>query len=263
MFVVYLFLKAVQFLPALVCGVAVSASVYLKSPLDNYIGVLGCKTLITLNYASILSLNLGGTCNAMYRMIIYRFTCRISQCKTIRNVILLVELILFLGLFGYSQVIRSITKGAPFYDFCLGHDFELSEIIPLYEGTSRETLALAKTLKMIRLVFVIMTICVELLCHMILHYWKYQDNRIERNRNLKRKRNQLNAITLSGQSVSLAVEIVYTILHWQFTVMNASGWNFMNYLPVYGTIGWTLVTWSQIFASTDMRKCLFELLFKY
>ena len=252
-----------QFLPALTSGTAVCANALLEEPLVTYVGDWGCEVIINLNYAHILSQVLGSGGMAMYRMITYRFTHRLSECKTIRNVILGVELITFLGLFGHSWAVRSMTNFSPFKDFCLGRDSELSQIALGYSGTPQETLNLGKTLKTHRLIFLQVVMLTELVCYIILYSWKYQDTGSEENKKLSCRRKRLNTITLTGQSASFAVEIAYSILHAQLVLMKDSGWEFASlyYLMAYGVSAWTLMTWSQILASTDMRRCFFDFFF--
>ena len=248
-----------QFLPALTSGLTVCASAVLKGPLVNYVGEWGCEVIINLNYAHILSETLGSTGMALFRLIIYRYTHRICRCTTIRNIILVTQLVASLGLFVYSWVVRSITKFSPRKDFCIGHDAELSETIQLYNGTPKDTLDFGKTLKNSRNFFLVIVMFTRLVCYMILYYWKHQDNRAERNKSLERRRNRTNAITLTGQSISFAVQYVYAVSHWYLVLRKNSRWDFVSfyYSMVYGVSAWTLITWSQILASTEMRKCLF------
>ena len=195
---------------------------------------------------------------AMYRMIIYRFAHRISTCKTIRNTLLAIEFFLILVLFIQAKFVRKVTKSWPQADFCLGQDSELAEIMHLYQGTPKESLDLGKALKINRFIFIELAIFAELISYIFLYYWKYQDNRFERNRHLTRRQNRLDSITLTGQSVSFALEFIYSVFYWQLILMKDSGYQFLEnyYLMVYGVTAWTFMTWSQILASTDMRNYL-------
>ena len=254
----------IQFIPALAGGVALIASIFLKGPIVNYVGDWGCEVLLDLNYIHIVSQSLGSACMAMYRMIIYRFAHRISECKTIRNALLGllgIEMVLMLALLLIIKFVRKFDTRAPLVDFCFGRDVELAEIMHLYQGTPKEYLQLSKALKINQLLFIDLAILAELICYIILYYWKYQDSRFQRNRNLTRRQNKLNSITMTGQSVTFALEIVYSIVFVQIILLKDSISGYHNvsffYVMVYGLIAWTLMTWSQILASTDMRRYLF------
>ena len=249
----------IQFIPALAGGVALIASIFLKGPIVNYVGDWGCEVLLDLNYIHILSQSLSSACMAMYRMIIYRFVHRISECKTIRNALLVVELVLMLALFLIMKFARKFDNRAPLADFCFGRDAELAEIMHLYQGTPKEYLQLGKALKVNQFLFTNLAVLAELICYVILYYWKYLDSKFQRNRNLTRRQNKLNSITMTGQSVTFALEIVYSIVFVQLILLKESGYHNVTfyYVMVYGLIAWTLMTWSQILASTDIRRYLF------
>ena len=255
-----LFFQLLQFIPALAAGGSLSASILLKGPLVNYVGTWGCEVLLDLNFLHILSQTVGSACMAVYRMIIYKFAHRISECKTIRNVLLAVEILLILALLVQAKFVRKLSTSSPLADFCLGQDSELGDIIHLYQGTSQESLKLGKRLKISQTLITTLALFAEIISYIFLYYWKLQDNGFERNRNLTRRQNRLNSITLTGQFVCFILEFVYAILYGQLILMKDSGYHFFSYyfLMVYGVTAWTIMTWSQILASTDMRRYIYE-----
>ena len=237
-------------------GTATISNLMTKKPLVNYIGHAGCRIWHLFVVINNLILVIGGTGMAFYRMSIYKLAHRISDCKAIRRVILWIEAIVFLvGLanFGY---IPFLTNSTHIDDFCRGHTYEMSQQINSI-SIEKESIALGKEMTKVGLYFSQMIMLLELICYLILFYWKKRDNNMERNKNLAYRRICQNTITLTGQAISFATETIYVVFLISLKIFTDSEYLKHSYIPIYANFIWCVVTMTHIFTSPDMMRSLF------
>ena len=198
----------------------------------------------------------GGAGMACYRMSIYKTAHRISDCEAIRKVILWIELIVFLALLAHFAYIPSLTNSVTSVDdFCKGYTFEMSLLIQSI-SVGKESVALGMKMNTLGMLVGQIIILSELFCYLTLFYWKKRDNHFENNKNMASRRIGQNTITLTGQTLSFAMETTYIIL---ITLLKTStDLEFLDnsYLTVYVNFIWCLVTMTHICTSPDMMRSL-------
>ena len=199
----------------------------------------------------------GGAGMACYRMSIYKTAHRISDCEAIRKVILWIELIVFLALLAHFAYIPSLTNNVTSVDdFCKGYTFEMSLLIQSI-SIGKESVAFGMKMNSFGILFAQIILLLELFCYITLFYWKKRDNHFESNKNLAKRRICQNTITLTGQTLSFAMETTYVIL---ITLLKTStDLEFLDnsYLTVYVNFIWCLVTMTHICTSPDMMRSFF------
>ena len=248
-----------QLVPVMIHGIGTAASLILKKPLVNYIGYLGCRAWHLFVMGHNLSLVIGGAGMAAYRLGIYKVAHRMSDCKAIRKTILMVELVIFLVLFGTFAYTPSLTNTAAPLDFCRGHTPVVSEVINLYDGADEDGIKLGQKLTSLGLALVLGIILMELACYVVLFYWKKRDGQFSlspMSRNLAKRKNHQNTITLTGQTVAFAIETTYTIL--LMILRKTVDWEYLKhgYMPIYANFMWFFITMTTIITSNEMRNFL-------
>ena len=247
--------QGVQLLPVLVNGICTSVSLILKKPLVHYIGRQGCLVLSMFPLAKNLSLMVGSAGMAVYRLSIYKFAHRISDCKAIRKTILLVEMITFLALFSTFFYKFSVTQSGASLNFWLGQTSVISETIS--HGGDQESIQFVKELRTFGLILAQSIILLEGTCYVILYLWKKRDNlgTTPMSKKLAKRRNQRNTITLSGQIIGFAIETAYTVLLLILTKATESQ-ILREYMPIYANFVWLVITMTQIVTSEELRGFL-------
>ena len=246
--------QGIQLLPVLVNGIGTTVCLILKKPLVTYIGQKGCRVWSMFSLTQKLSLIVGGAGMAVYRLSIYRFAHRISDCKAIRNAILLVETITFLALFITFFYKTSLTQTAPPLDFCRGHTPVIGETINLYNGVDQDSFDFGKKIATFGLILVQSIILIEVTCYVVLYYWKKKDSlshTTPMSKNMAKRRIHQSTITLSGQVVSFAIETTYLLI-----LRKTMG--SMALEPIYTNFMWFAITMTQIITSSELRSFLLD-----
>ena len=247
-----------QILPVLISGIGASASLTLNEPMFNYVGQLGCRLWFYFDVTHFLSLSIGGAGMAAYRLAIYKLAHRISDCKGIRNIILLVEIITFLALFATLTLTTLLIETIPPMDFCHGRTSVSRKVFNLYNGAKRDSIKWAIVIGSFGVTLTSLVTLVEIICYVVLYYWKKRDTFKEtpKRKNLAKRKNRQNAITLSGQITCFVIENTFVI---QFTVIGKlTQWDFLQYgyMPIYATFTLFGITLTQIITSREMRGFL-------
>ena len=232
--------QGVQLPPVLVNGIATTSSLILKEPLVNFVGHTGCRIWHYFRMIHFLSLVIGGVGMAAYRLAIYNLAHRISDCKIIRKVILLIEVIAFLVMLATSILALSLNNTAPPHDFCEGHTPMARKVINQY-GEVEDSVGLAKQILGFQIVIMQSVIIGELICYMILYYRKKMDNlsASPMTKNLNKRRNRQHTITLTGQIISFAIETAFTIV--LMIVRSTAGFE-ASYMPISLNVKWLSIT---------------------
>ena len=233
----------------MVHGTATIGNLIMKKPVVNYFGRTSCRLWHLLSLINNLSMVVGGAGMACYRMSIYKFAHRISDCKAIRKVILWIELIVFLALLAHFAYIPSLTNNVTSVDdFCKGYTFEMSLLIQSI-SIGKGSVALGLKMNTLGILVAQIILLLELFCYLTLFYWKKRDNHFDRNR-----RTVQNTITLTGQTLSFAMETIYVIL---ISTLKTSSTDHHSYITIYANFIWCLVTMTHICTSPDMMRSFF------
>ena len=248
-----------QLVPVLGHGIGTAASLILKKPLVNYIGHLGCRFWHLFIVAHNVSLGISGAGMAAYRLGIYKAAHRMTDCKAIRKTILMVELVLFMGFFGTFVYTPSLTNTAAALDFCRGHTPVVSEVINLYNGADEDSIKVGQKMTFLALVLAQVVILMELACYVVLFNWKKRDNQFSltpMSKNLAKRNNRQNTITLTGQAVAFAIETIYAIL--LIILRKTVDWEYLKhgFMPIYANFAWFVITMTTIITSNEMREFL-------
>ena len=198
----------------------------------------------------------GGAGMACYRMSIYKFAHRISDCEAIRKVILWIELIVFLALLSHFAYIPSLTNNVTSVDdFCKGYTFEMSLLIQSI-SIGKGSVALGLKMNTLGILVAQIILLLELFCYLTLFYWKKRDNHFENNKNMASRRIGQNTITLTGQTLSFAMETTYVVLITFLKTSTDVDYLNHSYITVYANFIWCLVTMTHICTSPDMMRSL-------
>ena len=245
-----------QILPVLISGIGASASLTLNEPMFNYVGQLGCRLWFYFDVTHFLSLSIGGAGMAAYRLAIYKLAHRISDCKGIRNIILLVEAITFLALFATLTLTTLLIETIPPMDFCHGHTYVSRKVFNAYNGADQGSIKLAIRMASFGITLTSFVTLVEMICYVVLFYWKKWDTFKEtpRSKNLAKIKYRQNAITLSGQITCFIIENTFIILY--MVMRKTTEWEYLQhgYIPIYVTFMWFGITLTQIITSREMRS---------
>ena len=248
--------QGLQIVPVMVHGTATIGNLIMKKPLVNYFGHTGCRLWHFFSLIKNTSLVVGGAGMACYRMSIYKFAHRISDCEAIRKVILGIELIVFLALLAHFAYIPSLTNNVTSVDdFCKGYTFEMSLLI-LSISVGKESVALGMKMNTLGMIVGQIILLLELFCYITLFYWKKRDNHFESNKNLAHRRICQNTITLTGQTLSFAMETTYVILITFLKTSTDLEFLDHSYITIYANFIWCLVTLTHICTSPDMMRSL-------
>ena len=199
----------------------------------------------------------GGAGMACYRMSIYKTAHRISDCEAIRKVILWIELIVFLALLAHFAYIPSLTNNVTSVDdFCKGYTFEMSLLIQSI-SIGKGSVALGLKMNTLGILVAQIILLLELFCYITLFYWKKRDNHFENNKNMASRRIGQNTITLTGQTLSFAMETTYVVLITFLKTSTDVDYLNHSYITVYANFIWCLVTMTHICTSPDMMRSFF------